>query len=732
MIRPAQTLFLLAILAFSLFLACNKQYDPGPLDSNNSQGGTSVFTLSGAGSSCQEIATHNNFTAGIAATDSNTVTLSVNVTTIGTWTLTSGTVDGIKFSGSGTFTTTGVQTVLLKASGTPAAGGTFIFAVGATACSFSVTVAAAANNTAVFTLNGSPNACTTATVSGTYTVGVATTADNTVTIAASVANAGTYSITTATVNGINFSGTGQLAVGVQNIVLKASGTPTAAGTNNYTAGTNGCSFPVTVAATTDSTAAAFTLNGAPNACATATVSGTYTAGTAVGAGNTVTIAANVTKAGKYSISTATVNGITFSGSGSFSTNGAQTVTLKASGIPAAAGTNSFVAGVNGCSFPVTVVPSVSSLAEFTLDGAPNACATATVNGTYTAGTAVGAGNTVTIAATVTKAGTYSISTATVNGIAFSGSGSFAAAGTQTVTLKATGKPTAAGTSSFTAGTNGCSFSVTVAPAAGVAVFSLAGSPNACTNAVANGTYQAKTPLTSANTLTVYVNVTTPGSYIIASVLTNGISFSATGNFAAAGSNIPVTLTGNGTPTAAGTIPITVATTTNSSCTINVTVNDAPAYKSVYSCTINGVDFTFLNNAHVTLTDPFSGLPDFSTDGFRDPFNGSNVPEFQLSITKNNNTTVKPGTYNTDQSHAIDLVNGYIIAINYNAVNPDNSVTIWGTSSSTFTTNPPFTIIITGANASSVQGTFSGTLTNLFEGRTKQIPVTNGKFDLQVQ
>ena len=79
-------------------------------------------------------------------------------------------------------------------------------------------------------------------------------------------------------------------------------------------------------------------------------------------------------------------------------------------------------------------------------------------------------------------------------------------------------------------------------------------------------------------------------------------------------------------------------------------------------------------------------------------------------------------------------NGYRIEIDYHKVNADQSVTIWNTSSSLppLTTNPPFTIVVTSVTATRVKGTFSGKLTDLFQGSTKTMNITEGVFDLPIE
>jgi hypothetical protein len=112
------------------------------------------------------------------------------------------------FSGTGTFATTGIKTVNLAGAGTPLAGGTFTFTPGTNGCTFPITVSGTGAGNAVFTYNGAPNACTTATPGGTFTVGTPLTASNTVLLGVNVTTVGNYTISTPIVNGFSFSGTG--------------------------------------------------------------------------------------------------------------------------------------------------------------------------------------------------------------------------------------------------------------------------------------------------------------------------------------------------------------------------------------------------------------------------------------------------------------------------------------------------------------------------------------------
>jgi hypothetical protein len=568
---------------------------------------------------------------------------------------------------------------------------------------------------AVFTLSGSPNACTVATPGGYYATGTALANTNTVSIQVNVTTAGTYSISTNTVNGYKFSASGSFTgTGIQTVILAGSGTPIAAQTDAFTptSGTSGCSFNIIVLTPAP---AVYTLSGAPGACTVATVNGVYALNTALTSANTVTVQVNITSIGTYTISTNTIGGMTFSKSGSFSTTGIQTIILNGTGTATIAGANIFTAGTAGCTFTVTVI----GPAVYTLSGAPGACTVATVNGTYSTGTPLAASNTVAVQVNVTATGTYTISTSAVGGMTFSKSGIFSATGIQTIILNGTGTPTIAGSNIFTVGIAGCTFTI---PVTGPAVYTLSGAPGACTVATVNGTYTAGTSLSASNTVTVQVNVTTIGGYTI-STSAGGMTFSKSGIFSAAGIQT-VTLNGTGIPTTSGVNTFTVGT---AGCTFNITVT-APT--GTYSCKIDGVFTSFANLAKADIMDEIFTPPQpyLYLDGYDGP-PANNAAEFQIFITKNNNTAVTPGTYNVD---GFILPNGYRIEIDYTVVNPDLTSTLWNTSSTLFPPpNPPFTIIITSVTSTRVKGTFSGTLTNIFGGSTINKIITEGVFDLPI-
>ncbi|OYQ39650.1 hypothetical protein CHU92_04575 [Flavobacterium cyanobacteriorum] len=271
-----------------------------------------------------------------------TQTITANVTTPGTYNIATNPVNGVTFGASGTFANAGAQTLVLTATGTPTALGTNAFTLNTIPnCSFNrTTISASSNGTAVVSAYTCNTASAGSLVRGTTVSGV------TQTITATVTTVGTYNIT-ATSNGVVFTGTGTFTgTGAQTIVLTATGTPTNAGSNSFTLNTSpNCSFTRTV---TDPTSNGTSVVSSYNC------SGVQTGRLVVGvpaSGVTKVINATVTTIGSYTISTAVVNGITWSASGSFSSTGVQSVTLTASGTPTVAGTNNYsLATTPNCTF----------------------------------------------------------------------------------------------------------------------------------------------------------------------------------------------------------------------------------------------------------------------------------------------------------------------------------------------------------------------------------------------
>jgi hypothetical protein len=245
-----KTLLLSLSFALSLsffFISCGKELS---FENVATGGGTARYSLNGGTASCTGATLSGTFTAGTPVTAANTVTLSVTVDSVGSYIISTNTINGISFNGSGVFTSTGVQNITLTASGTPATAGIYDFTPVANGCTFSVTVATnngGTSGTAAYSLNGGTSSCTGALVTGTFTAGTAASSGNTVVLNIVVDTVGTYSISTNAVNGITFTGTGTFTTtGAQTITLTASGTPASSGTFAFTPGANGCTFNVTV------------------------------------------------------------------------------------------------------------------------------------------------------------------------------------------------------------------------------------------------------------------------------------------------------------------------------------------------------------------------------------------------------------------------------------------------------------------------------------------------------
>ena len=334
------------LAAFIFFSGCKKLEDTNP-------SGLSAGTL-------KDTTTVNGiFIVDSVLNNNHYVDVQVEVAVAGTFNIKTDTLNGYSFKKTGTLGT-GLNIIRLYASGKPIATGvnTFYITYGLRSCSFTITVYAggSGSGTALYTLGGSPGNCSVSSITGNYIVGQATTAANKVEMTVNVNTIGTYIINTAAINGITFSATGTFNnPGIQNIFLAASGTPTAAGLFTYpvTNSTTSCSFPITYTVTI--TNASYALSGTPGNCTGAAVLGTYTAGVALTASNTAVINVNVTSPGIYTIATPTVNGISFSASGTFNITGPQQVTLNGTGTPTAAGTFSYPLTGNGntCSFSVT-------------------------------------------------------------------------------------------------------------------------------------------------------------------------------------------------------------------------------------------------------------------------------------------------------------------------------------------------------------------------------------------
>lgn len=198
-------------------------------------------------------------------------------------------------------------------------------------------------------------------------------------------------------------------------------------------------------------------------CKPVTFLGTYAAGIPTTSSNTVGVSVTVTAPGPYTISTNTVNGVSFSRSGTFAITGPQNVILYATGTPTVVGNAVFTLqyGNSQCSFSLQVL----GKSVGTLGSTADACTSFTLNGTYQQGIPFNAGNTVQLQVNVTTPGSFQISTDSINGVKFSGFGIFPTAGLYNVTITGTGTPIDMGLQNYsvTYGTSICGFPITFLP-----------------------------------------------------------------------------------------------------------------------------------------------------------------------------------------------------------------------------------------------------------------------------
>lgn len=99
-----------------------------------------VFTTTGNPNQCNPITINGTYKAGVALNAGNNINIQVNVTSPGTYSIsTAPSVNGMVFNGAGNFTSTGLKNVTLYGIGTPLDTGTHSFTIaGPSGCKFDV------------------------------------------------------------------------------------------------------------------------------------------------------------------------------------------------------------------------------------------------------------------------------------------------------------------------------------------------------------------------------------------------------------------------------------------------------------------------------------------------------------------------------------------------------------------------------------------------------------------
>jgi hypothetical protein len=138
-------IYCLAFIFFTVsFSSCSKEYSVESGAFTKAKG--SLHDNSG---NCFTSTVFGNYYTGVKLTDSNYLQVQVNVTTPGNYTIASDVVNGFSFNDAGIFTTTGVQTIKLKATGTPLVNKNtnFLISFDSTFCNATVLVQDSTRNT---------------------------------------------------------------------------------------------------------------------------------------------------------------------------------------------------------------------------------------------------------------------------------------------------------------------------------------------------------------------------------------------------------------------------------------------------------------------------------------------------------------------------------------------------------------------------------------------------------
>jgi len=405
---------------------------------------------------------------------------------------------------------------------------------------------------------------------GSYRSGQGLIASNYLTIPVTVTQPGVYTVSATTTNGYYFGTNGTFpTAGTYTLNLPGTGTP-----NNGTAvGDPGDPVKINLNGKVSSCIPNIPVSPADVDyvinCGVINSLGNYYIGIPLTPSNKLTVSVSPTVLGFWSINTNTVNGYSFSGTGTFTDlTPNQTVELLGTGTPEASGTNNFNLVSNAttqATASCTGIPIIVQAVAYTID-----CSTAVQNGTFIQDTPLISSNTITLPINVTATGQTTITTTTANGISFtSGLINLSALGAQNVTLTGSGTPTTSGTIALTvSGTPGAAATCGLNVAIGAQPVTYTTN---CAGITTSGSYAPGIAMTGTNTMTVPVNVTYVGTYTITTNTVNGVSFSGTGTFATTGAQ-NIVLTATGTPISGGTFSYAItANSTNGSTACNKSI-----------------------------------------------------------------------------------------------------------------------------------------------------------------
>ena len=109
------------VIILPLFFSCAKDYsyEGGPVSSG--------YLIKDSNGNCSEVSVKGDYKTGINLTDSNFLQVLVHVDQKGKYHISSNTINGYRFSGTGSFNDTGIVQVTLPATGNPVVAGADLF-----------------------------------------------------------------------------------------------------------------------------------------------------------------------------------------------------------------------------------------------------------------------------------------------------------------------------------------------------------------------------------------------------------------------------------------------------------------------------------------------------------------------------------------------------------------------------------------------------------------------------
>ncbi|QES90560.1 hypothetical protein [Rhizosphaericola mali] len=194
-------------------------------------------------------------------------------------------------------------------------------------------------------------------VHGDYTLGTNLTDSNYLTVSAMFNSPGNYNIGTDTVYGYWFAASGYIShTGISDFHIPSFGTFLKDANADFIIHFDTSILPFSITPLS----AAYVFDAPSGNCPTMEVFGTYKQGVSLATSDSVRIPIIVTRTGKYTIQTSTVNNIQFHDSGSFVHLGKDTLTLYGSGTPATIGTYNIPISVSStaCDISIPVVPKI--------------------------------------------------------------------------------------------------------------------------------------------------------------------------------------------------------------------------------------------------------------------------------------------------------------------------------------------------------------------------------------